>query len=130
MWQNKQPYQELGDAYLDKIKPEKTANRLLKRLAKLGYVVTVTQVPISPGGVDSPDPYFRESPLPEIQTARKDGRGNSALLTADTGIDDPSGVTLPPSGYRDREAGTSPRTAQILSSGLRLSRIRLIAGQF
>ena len=45
MWQNKQPYQELGDAYLDKIQPEKTANRLLKRLAKLGYVVTVTQVP-------------------------------------------------------------------------------------
>jgi len=31
---------------LDKIKPEKTANRLFERLAKLGYVVTVTQVPI------------------------------------------------------------------------------------
>jgi transposase len=46
MWKNKQPYQEVGDAYLDKIKPEKTANRLLKRLAKLGYEVTVTQVPI------------------------------------------------------------------------------------
>jgi transposase len=46
MLQNKEPYQELGDSYLDKIKPEKTANRLLKRLAKLGYVVTVTQVPI------------------------------------------------------------------------------------
>jgi transposase len=46
MWKNKQPYRELGDAYLDKIQPEKTANRLIKRLAKLGYVVTVTQVPI------------------------------------------------------------------------------------
>jgi hypothetical protein len=45
MWRNKEPYREVGDAYLDKIKPEKTANRLLKRLAKLGYLVTVTQVP-------------------------------------------------------------------------------------
>jgi hypothetical protein len=39
MWKNKQAYQEVGDVYLDKIKPEKTANRLLKRLAKLGYEV-------------------------------------------------------------------------------------------
>jgi hypothetical protein len=31
---------------MDKIKPEKTVNRLLKRLAKLGYAVTVTQVSI------------------------------------------------------------------------------------
>jgi len=46
MWKNKQPYQEVGDAYMDKIKPEKTANRLLKRLARLGYVVMVTQVSI------------------------------------------------------------------------------------
>ena len=45
MWKNKEPYREVGDTYLDKIKPEKTANRLLKRLAKLGYLVTVTQVP-------------------------------------------------------------------------------------
>jgi len=45
MWKNNEPYREVGDAYLDKIKPEKTANRLLKRLAKLGYLVTVTQVP-------------------------------------------------------------------------------------
>jgi transposase len=45
MWRNKEPYRQVGDAYLDKIKPEKTANRLLKRLAKLGYLVTVTQVP-------------------------------------------------------------------------------------
>ena len=44
MWKNKEPYEEVGDAYLDRIKPEKTANRLLKRLAKLGYSVTVTQV--------------------------------------------------------------------------------------
>ena len=46
MWKNKEPYREVGDAYLDKIKPEKTANRLLKRLAKLGYVVTLIQAPI------------------------------------------------------------------------------------
>jgi transposase len=46
MWKNRHPYEEVGDAHLDKIKPEKTANRLLKRLAKLGYVVTLTQAPI------------------------------------------------------------------------------------
>jgi transposase len=45
MWKKKQPYHELGDTFLDKLKPEKTANRLLKRLAKLGYVVTVTEFP-------------------------------------------------------------------------------------
>jgi hypothetical protein len=45
MWKNKQLYQELGDTFLDKLKPEKTANRLLKRLAKLGYIVTVTELP-------------------------------------------------------------------------------------
>jgi len=46
MWKNRHPYEEGGDAHLDKIKPEKTANRLLKRLAKFGYVVTLTQAPI------------------------------------------------------------------------------------
>jgi transposase len=45
MWKNKQLYHELGDTFLDKLKPEKTANRLLKRLAKLGYIVTVTELP-------------------------------------------------------------------------------------
>jgi transposase len=45
MWKNKQPYQELGDTFLDQLKPEKTANRLLKRLVKLGYIVTITEVP-------------------------------------------------------------------------------------
>jgi len=44
-WKNKQPYHELGDTFLDKLKPEQTVNRLLKRLAKLGYVVTVTEFP-------------------------------------------------------------------------------------
>src|SRR5262249_53122378 len=44
MWKKKQAYQELGDN-LDTLKPEKTAERLMKRLLKLGYTVTVTQFP-------------------------------------------------------------------------------------
>jgi len=46
MWKNKQPYHEVGDSYQDRIKPEKTGTRLLKRLAKLGYVVTLAEVPV------------------------------------------------------------------------------------
>jgi len=45
MWKKKQAYQELGDNFLDTLKPEKTAERLMKRLLKLGYTVTVTQFP-------------------------------------------------------------------------------------
>ena len=45
MWKKKQAYHELGDNFLDTLKPEKTADRLLKRLAKLGYAVTVTGFP-------------------------------------------------------------------------------------
>jgi hypothetical protein len=45
MWKKKQPYHELGDNFFDTLKPEKAADRLLKRLAKLGYTVTVTESP-------------------------------------------------------------------------------------
>jgi transposase len=38
-------YQELGGDYFDKRKPEATAKRLVKRLERLGYAVTV-QVPV------------------------------------------------------------------------------------
>jgi hypothetical protein len=47
MWKKKQAYHELGDNFLtlDTLKPEKTADWLLKRLAKLGYTDTVTGFP-------------------------------------------------------------------------------------
>jgi hypothetical protein len=45
MWKKKQAYHELGDNLLDTLQPEKTADRLLKRLAKLGYTVAVTGFP-------------------------------------------------------------------------------------
>jgi hypothetical protein len=45
MWKKRQPYHELGDNFLDTLKPEKTAYRLFKRLAKLGYTLTVTGFP-------------------------------------------------------------------------------------
>jgi transposase len=48
MWKNKQPYKEIGDSCQDRINPEETANRLLRRLAKLGYVVTLAEVPVPP----------------------------------------------------------------------------------
>jgi transposase len=43
----KGPYRELGGDYFDKRKPEVTAKRLLKRLAQLGYQVSVSQAPVS-----------------------------------------------------------------------------------
>ena len=45
MWKKKQAYHELGDNFLDTLKPEKTADRLLKRLAKLGYTVIIKGFP-------------------------------------------------------------------------------------
>ena len=41
----KQPYQELGGDYFDKISPEKTAKRLIKRLEQLGFQVSVRETP-------------------------------------------------------------------------------------
>ena len=42
--QKKEPYKELGGNYFDQRRPEATANRLVKRLEKLGYAVTLQQV--------------------------------------------------------------------------------------
>ena len=41
--QKKEPYKELGGNYFDQRRPEATANRLVKRLEKLGYAVTLQQ---------------------------------------------------------------------------------------
>jgi hypothetical protein len=35
------PYQELGGDYFDKLHPERTARRLIKRLERLGMAVTL-----------------------------------------------------------------------------------------
>ncbi len=45
--QRKEPYKELGGDYFDKRQPEATAKRLLKRLEKLGYQVTVQAAPVA-----------------------------------------------------------------------------------
>lgn len=50
MIQRHQPYQDLGGNYFDQRRPEATANRLLKRLEKLGYKVAVHQTPVSLAG--------------------------------------------------------------------------------
>lgn len=42
--QRHEPYQDLGGNYFDELKPEATAKRLVKRLERLGYGVTI-QVP-------------------------------------------------------------------------------------
>jgi transposase len=39
--QRKEPYRELGGDYFDKHRPEATATRLVKRLERLGYTVTL-----------------------------------------------------------------------------------------
>ena len=42
---NKQPYQDLGDDYFDRLNPERTLLRIQKRLAKLGYAATLSPLP-------------------------------------------------------------------------------------
>ena len=44
--QRKEPYRDLGGDYFDKRRPEATANRLVKRLEKLGYQVVLQQQPV------------------------------------------------------------------------------------
>ncbi|MGM3305476.1 hypothetical protein ACSQ6I_05695 [Anabaena sp. WFMT] len=39
-----EPYQDLGGDYFDKQKPEATKKRLVKRLQKLGYEVSLTEL--------------------------------------------------------------------------------------
>jgi transposase len=41
----KEPYRELGSNYFDQIRPQATAQRLVKRLQRLGYSVTLHQQP-------------------------------------------------------------------------------------
>lgn len=41
--QRKEPYRELGSDYFDKLRPETTAKRLIKRLEQLGYSVSLQQ---------------------------------------------------------------------------------------
>lgn len=41
----REPYRELGADYFDQQQPQATANRLLRRLRRLGYDVTVTPTP-------------------------------------------------------------------------------------
>ena len=43
--QRQEPYRELGGDYFDKRRPEATANRLVKRLEKLGYQVVIQSQP-------------------------------------------------------------------------------------
>jgi transposase len=43
--QRQEPYCELGGNYFDQRRPEATADRLVKRLAKLGYQVSLQQAP-------------------------------------------------------------------------------------
>ena len=43
--QRKKPYQDLGGDYFDKLLPEATAKRLLKRLQHLGYDISSSEQP-------------------------------------------------------------------------------------
>ena len=45
MLKHNEPYRELGENYFDKINPEKTATRLIRRLQKMGYQVSITKPP-------------------------------------------------------------------------------------
>ncbi len=45
--QRKEPYRELGGDYFDKRRPEAAAKRLVKRLEKLGYQVSLLQQPVA-----------------------------------------------------------------------------------
>ncbi len=45
--QRKEPYHDLGGDYFDKRRPEATAKRLVKRLEKLGYQVSLQQQPVT-----------------------------------------------------------------------------------
>lgn len=48
MLKHNEPYRELGENYFDRIKPEKTANRLVRRLEQLGYQVSITTTVLAP----------------------------------------------------------------------------------
>lgn len=46
MIKRKEPYQDLGGNYFDQLNPEATAKRLMKRIEKLGYQVTLQGQPV------------------------------------------------------------------------------------
>ena len=48
MIQRKQPYQELGGNYLDQRDAQKVTNRLVGRLEKLAYTVSLQQISTQP----------------------------------------------------------------------------------
>jgi transposase len=48
--QRNEPYKELGGNYFDRLNPEATATRLVKRLEKLGYQVALQAQPIGVSG--------------------------------------------------------------------------------
>ena len=54
----KEPYRELGGDYFDKLNPERTAHRLMVRIAKLGFEVEIKRRPVpavAPGGNLNPE---------------------------------------------------------------------------
>jgi transposase len=50
----REPYRELGADYFDRQRPAATADRLLRRLRRLGYDVTIAATPDLPAPMDSP----------------------------------------------------------------------------
>jgi transposase len=56
MLKDNQPYRELGESYFDDIKPEKTVDRLVRRLQKMGYHVLIEK---SVAGQQLPGARFR-----------------------------------------------------------------------
>ena len=47
------PYEDLGDDYFDKLHPERTAKRLVRRLERLGLTVSVAPTDLNPRFQDS-----------------------------------------------------------------------------
>jgi transposase len=45
MIQRQEPYREAGGDFFDRLQPEDTARRLVKRLEHLGYHVTLQNLP-------------------------------------------------------------------------------------
>ncbi len=48
MLKNDEPYRELGENYFDNIRPERTADRLVRRLQRMGYQVSVNKPAAKP----------------------------------------------------------------------------------
>ena len=63
MWQNKQPYQELGDACSGQDQTRKNGKSPLREARQTRLCSYSNASSHSQGGVESPELYFRESPL-------------------------------------------------------------------